>query len=100
MASFFLLPPPPTTTSAVEDSVDAGKPPSRSVSPRISKQDISNPTKTTGPLFKTGTSLDSDEEDNLLNATVSERRAKVSGVEWEERIEGRRGEREKTGRWM
>ena len=42
---------------------------------RISKQDISNPTKTTGPLFKTGHSLDSDEEDNLL--TLTQKRTKV-----------------------
>ena len=62
------------------DEVDGGKSESREGSPqhRISKHDISNPTRTTGPLFKTGTTFDSDEEDNLqLNMT--DRRAKVRG---------------------
>lgn len=51
---------------------------SRAASPnRISKDDISNPTRTHGPLFSTGDTLDSDEEDNLQALTVNEQREKV-----------------------
>lgn len=50
----------------------------REASPhRISKQDISNPTKTAGPLFNTGSPPDSDEEDNMKGLSVSEQRKKV-----------------------
>ena len=46
---------------------------------RISKQDISQPTHASGPLFSTGSAPDSDEEDNLSAApTLSEQRRKVS----------------------
>lgn len=51
---------------------------SSSLSHRITKQDISQPTKTTGPLFKTGKSLDSDEEDDWRAMTATEQRQKVS----------------------
>ncbi len=48
-----------------------------SLTQHISKQDISNPTRTAGPLFSTGHTLDSDEEDNLQAMSSSEQREKV-----------------------
>jgi len=59
----------------VLDEVDDGRVPS----PRISKQDISQPTHASGPLFSTGSAPDSDEEDNLrATPTLGDQRRKVS----------------------
>lgn len=64
-----------------DEDTDASPRPGSGSPHRINKQDISNPTRTHGPLFKTGTTFDSDEEDNLLQGlTMTEQRAKVCGL--------------------
>ena len=71
-----------TITYFVLDSEVDGRLSAGSNSPHhhISKNDISNPTRTHGPLFKTGTTFDSDEEDNLAGMALSDQRAKVREI--------------------
>lgn len=61
-----------------EDDVDGSKRESMESPHRLSKQDISSPTRTAGPLFSTGNTLDSDEEDDLQALTINDQRAKAS----------------------